>query len=158
MNPVEQYLQSNQITYTLHEHPAVFTCEEAEQHCAHIPGLACKNLFLRGKELGKFYLAILPAKKRADLKAIGAVVGDKKMTFASAEDLKRKLGLTPGEVSPFGLINNPERDVIVCLDADVAAADTVTFHPNRNTATLEITCDMFRKFLETIGHEVCTIS
>ena len=81
-NNVEQYLQANQIKYVLHEHPAVFTCEEAEKYCGDIPGLPCKNLLLRDKKKRRYFLLILPAEKRADLKKIGETVGESKVSFA----------------------------------------------------------------------------
>jgi len=151
---VISYLQSKQIVYTLHEHPAVYTCEEAEVHCADIPGLACKNLFLRNRKGDKYFLIILPAHKRADLKKIGKIIGDDKIRFASAEKLNEILGLTAGSVSPFGLINDTDHHAIVYVDRDVYDADVVGFHPNKNTATLELTGIMFRKFLTEIGHDV----
>ncbi len=152
MTDVEQFLQSKDIQYVLHEHPAVFTCEEAEEHCADIPGMACKNLFLKGKKTGKFFLIVMPAQKRADLKSISDKIGEK-ISFASAEALKEKLMLEPGSVSPFGLLNDQNAEVGVYVDKDLYDADIVSFHPNRNTASLELTREMFHKFLETIEHE-----
>ncbi len=67
MTDVEQYLQAHQIKYILHEHPAVFTCEEAAKYCDNVPGLPCKNLLLRDKKKRHYFLLILPAKKRADM-------------------------------------------------------------------------------------------
>ena len=137
MTSPEQFLELHQITATLHEHPAVFTCEEAEIHCAHIPGLACKNLFLKGKS-GRYFLLILPANKRTDLKKFAQTVGETKVSFASPEAMKEKLHLEPGSVSPFGLINDTEKSVEVHIDKEVHDAAIVGFHPNRNTATLEL--------------------
>lgn len=151
---VEAYLQSNGITYTKHEHPAVYTCEEAEEHCSNIPGLPCKNILLKNKKGTAYALVVLPAKKRADLQYICHVLDQKKMSFASAERLKEKLSLEPGSVSPFGLLNNADHDVSALVDKEVYDADIVSFHPNRNTATLELTQDMFHKFLESIENEV----
>lgn len=152
MNP-EDYLKSHQIDYTLHEHPAVFTCEEAEIHCAHIPGLDCKNLFLKNKKGRRYFLVILPANKRADLTEIAAIVDEKKLSFASAERLKEKLGIEPGSVSPFGLINDEKKQVEVFVDQQVYNSELVSFHPNRNTASLELSGEMFRKYLQSIGHQ-----
>lgn len=148
MPSVESYLKNHHINYILHEHPAVFTCEEAEKHCSHIPGLPCKNLFLRNEKKRAYYLCILPAGKRADLKQIAEIAGEKSISFANAEKLEEFLGLTPGAVSPFGLINDTANSVHVLVDRDVWEADIVSFHPNRNTASLELTGEMFRKFLK----------
>ena len=155
MSNIEQYLRANQIKYILHEHPAVYTCEEAEKHCSDIPGLSCKNLFLKGKR--QYFLIIMPATKKADLKKISATVNESKLSFASAEALKEKLGLEPGEVSPFGLLNDKNHEIKVYIDKEVHEADIVSFHPNRNTASLELTREMFHKFLQLIDNEVHVI-
>ena len=154
MNTVEEFLRSHQIQYILHEHPAVYTCEEAERVCSSVPGLACKNLFLKGKRSGQYYLVILPATKKADLKIISELTCESKLTFATKEDLHEKLGLEAGAVSPFGLLNDQAGEVLVYIDREVYLADLVSFHPNRNTASLELTGEMFRKFLQVVGNRV----
>lgn len=151
---VEDFLKSRGIKYILHEHPAVYTCEEAEKYCGNIPGLACKNLLLKGKKSGNYFLVILPAEKRADLKKLGKMANDDQITFASAEELQEKLGLEAGAVSPFGLLNDKNNEVEVYIDRKVYYADIVSFHPNRNTASLELSGEAFRKFLQIINHRV----
>ncbi len=153
---VEDYLKLKNIVYIVHEHPAVYTCEEAEKHCSDIPGLACKNLFLRGKKSGQYFLIILPAEKRAELKRIELLI-EEKITFASPDDLMEKLGLEPGSVSPFGLINDSEHEIIVLIDQDVYSSEIVGFHPNRNTATLELSRDMFHNFLESLENKILVV-
>jgi Ala-tRNA(Pro) deacylase len=157
MNDVNQFLSANNIEFTLHEHPAVYTCEEAEKHCGDIPGIACKNLLLRNKKGKRYFLVVLPAKKQTDLKKFANIVGENKISFASSELLKEKLGLEPGAVSPFGLINDTNKSVEVYIDSDIYNAETVSFHPNVNTATLELSKDMFRKFLRAIEHKITVI-
>lgn len=154
MTKVKEFLESHQIEYVLHEHPAVYTCEEAERYCGDIPGLACKNLFLRDSKHKRFFLAVLPAQKKTDLKKLGKIVGVNKITFADTESLRDKLGLEAGSVSPFGLINDIRGEVELYVDKDVYVAETVIFHPNVNTASLELSRHMFLKFLQTIDHEV----
>ena len=149
----QNFLHANNITYVLHEHPAVFTCAEADEHCGDIPGLACKNLLLRNQKKSRYFLILLPADKRTDLKKLTGLLGESKISFASPDDLQVKLGLTPGEVSPFGLLNDTDQAVELYVDAEVHGADIVSFHPNRNTATLELTQEMFHKFLGAIPHE-----
>lgn len=151
--PPEQFLQSQQIAYTLHEHPAVYTCEDAAVHCKNIPGLACKNLFLKGRN-SRYFLVIVPATKRIDLKKFAKIVGEAKVSFASAETLKEKLHLEPGSVSPLGLLNDTEKSVEVYIDKALAEAEIVGFHPNRNTATLELSKEMFHKFLGLLEQKV----
>ncbi len=154
MQQVEKYLDDNNIEYTLHEHPAVYTCEEAEKYCGDIPGLACKNLFLKDKKGSRHFLIVLPATKRADLKQIAVLVGEKKVSFASSDALMEKMNLEPGAVSPFGLINDSQHEIEVFVDSDVHAAAIVSFHPNRNTGTLELTGAMFNNFLNGIENNV----
>lgn len=153
MQDVQEFLQSNGVEYTLHEHPAVFTCEDAEEHCKDIPGLACKNLVLKDKKSGRYFLLILPAAKRTDLKKFSELVGQKNITFANADVLREKLGVEPGSVSPFGLINDTEKVMEVYVDSEVHTAPVVGFHPNRNTATVELSREMFWKFLELLGQK-----
>lgn len=151
---VENFLDDNGISYLSHLHPAVFTCEEAEIHCDKVPGIAGKNLFLRGKKSKKFYLVVLPAEKRANIKQIAEIVGDKHLSFGSATDLEAKLGLLPGSVSPFGLLNDKECEVGVYVDREIYNSEVVNFHPNDNRASLEIRKEMFHKYLNIIPHEV----
>jgi Ala-tRNA(Pro) deacylase len=157
MNNATKFLSKNNIKFTVHKHPAVYTCEEAEKYCGDIPGIPCKNLLLRSKKGKRHFLVVLPAKKQTDLKKFTELVDEKKVSFASSESLKEKLGLELGSVSPFGLINDIENTVEVYIDSEVYNAETVSFHPNVNTATLELSKDMFHRFLQTVGHDVCVV-
>ncbi len=149
---VEDFLTEQGIDFQLFEHPAVFTCEEAEAHCGEIPGLASKNLFLRNAKKDRFFLVVLPAAKRADLKAFGKIVGEK-VSFGKPEELKEKLGLEPGAVSPLGLINDSQKAVEPYFDREVYEAEQVSFHPNRNTASVVLSGEGLRRFLEGLGRE-----
>lgn len=153
MKNVEEFLKTNDIDYVLHEHPAVFTCEESEKLCSHIPGVSSKNLFLRDDKKRRYFLVIVDSKKRVNLKELGEILGVKRISFASDEDLKEKLGLEPGSVSIFGLLNDEDNDVELFIDRDFYEQPIVTFHPNRNTASVEITKEMLKKFLKSISHE-----
>jgi len=158
MIEVKSFLTQNNIEFTEHNHPAVYTCEEAEQYYKDIPGMHCKNLFLRDKKGDNYYLVVLPAAKRMDLKKFGDIVGSSKITFGSSEALKEKLGLEPGSVSIFGLLNNAGKDVGLYIDRDVYEAEIVNFHPNVNTCTLGLNKGMFHKFLQVGGYEINIIS
>lgn len=157
MDSVKEFLIANSIDCVWHEHSAVFTCEEAREHCGDIPGLHSKNLFLRDRKGKRLFLAVLPAEKRMDLKKFGKIVGESKIRFADSETLKDRLGLEPGSVTPFGLINDKDNSVEVYVDSDIYNAEIVSFHPNVNTATLELTKKMFHKYLEVINHKINTI-
>ena len=142
------------IEYARHEHPPVATVEEAEAHWTGIDGTHCKNLFLRNQKGNRHYLVVLTASKRADLKAVADQIGDGKLSFASPERLMTSLGVTPGSVSPFGLINDREHAVRVALDRDFQTAVRLAFHPNINTRTFTIAAADFRKFLDACGNPV----
>jgi Ala-tRNA(Pro) deacylase len=147
-------LQELGIAVTRHEHPPVATVEEAEKHWAHIDATHCKNLFLRNQKGTRYYLVIVKHSKRMDLRALADQIGDGKLSFASADRLMTRLGLTPGSVSPFGLIHDAGHEVRVVLDRDLKAAERVSFHPNINTVTLTLTFADFEKFLSACGNIV----
>jgi len=142
------------IDYTRHEHPPVATVEEAEAHWAGIDATHCKNLFLRNQKGSRHYLVVLPASKRADLRAVAEQIGDGKLSFASPERLMTHLGLTPGSVSPFGLINDGRHEVRVVLDRDFQTSARLAFHPNINTRTFTVAAADFKKFLDACGNPV----
>jgi Ala-tRNA(Pro) deacylase len=146
------------IAFERHAHPPVFTVEEAERYWAGIPATHCKNLFLRNAKGTRHYLVVLGHAKKADLRALSARLGDDKLSFASPDRLLRILRLTPGAVSPFGLIHESAREVIVVLDADLAAADRLGFHPNVNTATITLPAAEFLRFLASRGNVVRTLA
>jgi Ala-tRNA(Pro) deacylase len=145
------------ISYARYEHPPVFTAEDAAQHWAQIDGIQCKNLFLRNKKGNRHYLVILEISKQADLKQIVKLVGDDRLSFGSPERLMSLLGLTPGSVAPFGLINDHERNVRVLIDADLRGAERLIFHPNINTASVVISWDDLETFLGSRGNPVTFI-
>src|SRR3954447_1194172 len=120
--PVAERLRELRIEFTRHEHPAVATVDEASEHWAGIDATHCKNLFLRNQKGTRHYLVVLTATKKADLRAVADQICDGKLSFASPERLMTHLGLTPGSVSPFGLIHNTDRGVRVVLDQDLEKA------------------------------------
>lgn len=151
---VYKLLETLGIGYRVTEHPAAFTVEQADGFYGHLEGMHSKNLFLRNKKGKQHYLVIAESHKEVDLKALRALVEESTLSFASPERLMDCLGLTPGSVSPFGLINDRERRVRVILDEDLLRVETVNFHPNVNTATVSLSSRDFRRFLDHCGHEV----
>jgi Ala-tRNA(Pro) deacylase len=145
------------ITYERFEHPPVFTVEQALEHWAGIDATHCKNLFLRNKKGDRHYLVVAEHATPIDLATVGARVGDAKLSFASPERLLTHLGLTPGAVSPFGLLNDTAHAVRVVLDARLRAATRVGFHPNVNTATVVLALADFERFLASRGNPVSWI-
>jgi Ala-tRNA(Pro) deacylase len=152
--PVFKALDDLSIRYESYEHPAVFNSEDADVHWRPLGGTPVKNLFLRNKKGDRHYLVVAEHRKPVDLQALVKKLGDDRLSFGSPERLQRHLGLTPGSVSPFGLINDPAHAVRVVIDADLRDASSVAFHPNVNTATLRITSADFLRFLESTGHHV----
>ncbi len=142
------------IPFTRFAHPPVFTVEEAERYWADIPATHCKNLFLRNAKGTRHYLVVLAHDRKADLRALSTRLGDDRLSFASPDRLLRFLHLTPGAVSPFGLIYESAREVIVVLDAGLVSTDRIGFHPNVNTVTTTLATADFLRFLEARGNVV----
>ena len=155
---VYEALDALGISYERHEHPAVFNADDASQHWVPIGGMQCKNLFLRNKKGDRHYLVVLEISKRADLRDLVKLVGDDRLSFGSPERLMAELGLTPGSVSPFGLLNDRDGSVRVLVDADLKGADRLIFHPNINTASVVIAWSDLERFLATRPNVVRVIS
>jgi Ala-tRNA(Pro) deacylase len=142
------------IAYTRHEHPPVPTVEDAEKYWSAIDATHCKNLFLRNQKGNRHYLVIVEHSKKVDLRKTADQIGDGKLSFGSPERLSKYLGLMPGSVSPFGLINDIDHSVRVVLDRDLKSAGRLSFHPNINTVTLTVSGADFARFLEACGNPV----
>lgn len=153
MDPqLKSYLANLDIHYIEHTHKAVFTVEEAEKLKLNMPEVFhTKNLFMKD-ENKKFFLVCMDAFKRLDLKALREKIkAKKKLSFASPEQLKEHLHLLPGSVSIFGMIY--AKDVTLIIDKEVWKAKKVGFHPNINTATLEIKHKDLEKFYNSLNIE-----
>jgi len=142
------------IAYEAIDHPAVFTSAEAERYKDLFEGSRCKNLFLRNEKGDTHYLVIVDHAKRLDLKVLARLLGEKRLSFASPERLMKYLGLTPGSVSVFGLINDAEKEVKVVIDSELREEEKINFHPNVNTRTLSILYSDMLKFLCWTGNSV----
>ena len=140
------------IPFETHNHPAVFTVEEAKLHCGHLPGAHCKNLFLKDKK-GQLWLAVMLDGREVNIKALQGAMGAARLSFGKAELLEEVLGVTPGAVTPFGLINDTKQRVRVFFDAEMMAAELVNFHPLRNDATTAIAPNDLRRFIAACGHD-----
>lgn len=154
MQDIYAVLDELSIPYVRHDHEAAFTVEEAERHYGDLPGGKSKNLFLRNKKGDRHYLLVAEQHRPVDLKALRAKLGESTLSFASPERLHKHLGLTPGSVSPLGLINDKVHAVTVLLDTVLMQADPLNFHPNINTATLSIARADFERFLAHTGNAV----
>lgn len=146
------------IPFDTYEHPPVFNTEDVDKYWREIPATPVKNLFLRNKKGNREYLVILGVDKRADLRQLVKIIGDDRFSFGSAERLMHTLGLTPGSVSPFGLLHEGSKHVLVIIDKDLRDAERLIFHPNDNTASVTISFANLERFLATRGNVVRYIS
>ncbi len=158
MNEVYKTLEQLKIPYKHYNHPAVYTVEEAEREIKNIEGTQTKNLFLREKKGKRHYLIILPANQDADIKSLAFKLKEKRLSFASPERLKEYLGLDPGSVSPFGLMNDKDCRVSVVIEEKLKKAEKIGFHPNKNTATVVLSWNGFEKFLGYTGNPISYLS
>ena len=132
------------------EHPPLRTVPDAHEYWDHLPGLGVKNLFI--KDAGKqYWLVVLPADRSVDTKILAATIGSKRISFGSAEDLVRILGVEPGSVTPLAMINDADRQVRLVLDAGMMQAESVLVHPLVNTATLIMAPADLLRFLAHCG-------
>jgi Ala-tRNA(Pro) deacylase len=149
---LKSYLKEHNIQYKIHTHQPVFTVEESKKIDKQMPRVFhTKNLFLKD-EGKKFFLVSMSANKRLDLKKLKEKLNaKKKLSFGTAEQLKEHLNLSPGSVSIFGMIYS--KDVTLILDKQIWQAPIVGFHPNINTATLELSHENLEKFYNSIKTE-----
>lgn len=151
MTDIYTFLDKHTISYQKFDHPAVFTCEEAERLCPVMPGVSLKNLFLRDKNGKRHFLVIVGYDKSTDLKGLKEMLGTAKLSFASPECLQEYLGVAPGSVSLLGLINDRMRAVEVIIDRKLWG-QSFQCHPLVNTATLVVSHEGIKHFLEMTAH------
>lgn len=144
-------LDSLGIEYTLYKHQAVFTNEQAASLRGNVGGLETTNLFLRDKK-GRMCLLSKAEKSKVDLKALDIALGYNRFSFGSAERLMENLGVKPGSVTAFSVINDTENKVEMFLDAAILKADLVGFHPLLNTLTVTLKPSDVVRFLESVNH------
>lgn len=140
------YLGAIGVAHTTLQHPPVFTVEEGAGIKAALPGGHTKNLFLKDAK-GQLWLVSALGSKTVDLKRLPAVVGSARLSFGSPERLWDALGVRPGSVTAFALINDRMRQVRFVLDAALMRTDPVNFHPLTNTATTAVSREGLLRFL-----------
>lgn len=146
------FLHSLGISTKTVEHPAVFTVAESLDLEKSIPGGHTKNLFLKDKK-DRIYLVVALNDARIDLKSLHKTIGSDRLSFGKAELLEEVLGVRPGSVTPFSIINDRDRRVTVFLDADMMEHAILNFHPLENTATTAIARDDLLRFIRATDHE-----
>lgn len=149
---VANKLQELGITFDVVEHPPAFTTEQADSYIEDMGGVRTKTMFLTNKKKTQYYLLIMDDKKRLDMDNFKVQVGADRIRMASLDSLAEKMSLPAGTVSPFGLLNNEEKDVQVYFDKEIIGEERMTFHPNTNEKTIFVsTRDLF-KFLQDLGY------
>ena len=133
-------------------HPPFFTVEEGRPWHHKIPGLHCKNLFIKDRK-GGIWLVVMPADKRADLGRVEKALAAPRFSFAQPDVLQEVLELTPGSVTPFGLINDKQRRVRVILDQDMLDSAWVNFHPLHNAASTTLRSADLVRFVRALGYD-----
>lgn len=144
-------LENLGILYSHHHHPPIFTVGEGEHLKASIPGVHCRNLFLRDKKK-KTFLVVLANETAVNLKALEGMLACGRLSFGSPERLWEMLGIRPGSVCPFTLVNDKNRAVHVVLDKTMMEADIVNYHPLDNTMTIGLSPADLLKFIKHTGH------
>jgi len=140
------------IPFEYHEHPEAPTVEIASKYWAGIDSSHCKNLFFRNHKGNRHYLVILEYRKMLNIHQLEKLLKQGKLSFASPERMNRYLGLTPGSVSPFGLLHDTTHHVHLFIDSELKNAKRLSFHPNLNTASLVIPTTDFFRYLNWVGN------
>jgi Ala-tRNA(Pro) deacylase len=149
---VIRYLEEIQIPFEIYEHPPVPTVEEALPYWKNIDAAHCKNLFFRNHKGNRHYLVILDHRRQLNIRDLEQKLKQGKISFASPVRMERYLGLSPGAVSVFGIINDHENHVHIFIDEALQSAKRISFHPNQNNATIVISFASFIRFLESSGN------
>jgi Ala-tRNA(Pro) deacylase len=136
------------IIYEYHEHPPASTIEEAMKYWKDLEATHCKNIFFRNHKGNRHYLVILEHTQVLNIHDLEKRLKQGKLSFASDERLKKYLNLTPGSVTPFGLIDDHDHHVHVFLDENLLKSRKISFHPCINTASLIISFTNFIRFMD----------
>lgn len=149
---VFDWLDAHGIAYTWYEHPGAPTIEIARRYWRDDGSKHCKNLFFRNHKGNRHYLVCFDSGHDLAIHDLEHRLRQGKLSFASEQRMERWLGLRPGSVSPFGLINDPERHVHLFLDANLQRFPSYSFHPNDNRATVVIGREEFLRYLAAVGN------
>lgn len=146
------YLDRLGVAHTTHHHPPVFRVEDGAAIKAALPGGHTKNLFLKDAK-GQLWLISALGETKIDLKSLPGLIGSARLSFGSEDRLIAALGVRPGSVTAFALLNDPEHRVRFVADQRLMEADPVNFHPLSNDATTAVSQDGFRGFLGALGRD-----
>ncbi|MBQ3539453.1 MAG: prolyl-tRNA synthetase associated domain-containing protein [Bacteroidaceae bacterium] len=146
------YLREHGIEHTWYTHEEAPTIEIARTQWHNDGSKHCKNLFFRNHKGNRHYLVILDCERDLDIHDLEHRLHQGKLSFASPQRMERYLGLQPGSVSPFGLINDTENHVHMFIDSNLRNQASLSFHPNDNRATVVIAYDEFMKYMQGVGN------
>ncbi len=146
------HLNKLEISVTTIEHVPMFTIEDGKEALKDVPGGHCKTLFLKDKN-SSLWLVIMLGNARVDMKKLQQKIGAARLSFAKPALMSQVLGVSPGSVTPFALINKTAKDVNVVLEAKMMEEELLNYHPLRNDATTSITSSDLLKFIHAVGHE-----
>ncbi|MBR4994954.1 MAG: prolyl-tRNA synthetase associated domain-containing protein [Alistipes sp.] len=149
---VFDFLAENNIEYTVYDHPEAPTIEIARQYWHQDGSKHCKNLFFRNHKGNRHYLVVFDCEQSLAIHDLEQRLRQGKLSFASEQRMAKWLGLRPGSVSPFGLVNDEECHVHLFLDANLKNYPSLSFHPNDNTATVVISQEDFARYLTAVGN------
>ncbi len=149
---VLSYLVLHGIEHSWYTHPEAPTIEIARLHWRKDGSKHCKNLFFRNHKGNRHYLVILDCERDLDIHDLEKRLHQGKLSFASPQRMEKYLGLTPGSVSPFGLINDTENHVHMFIDRNLLNESSLSFHPNDNRATVVISQGEFARYLSMVGN------
>lgn len=135
-NEIYEFLNNKNIEYELQEHEAVYNMEELSKIDLLYPESDAKNIFVRDDKKSNYYLITIKGNKKVDLKEFKNKYNTRRLSFASSDDLLNILNLTPGSVTPLGLLNDKELKVIFFIDKELINLNMIGIHPNDNTATI----------------------
>ncbi len=153
MMDIYQFFAEHSIQYERHDHPPVFTVEQANRLVPHLRGAKTKNLFLRDKKGQCHFLVVVGHEKSVDLKVLSSLLKVGKLNLASPDRLQQYLGVEPGAVSILGVVNDLECQVRFIVDRDLWKAKAFQCHPLVNTSTVVIPNADLKRFLDLTGHE-----
>ena len=149
---VFEYLKAQDIPYECYHHPEGKTIAEAMKYWHDDGSVHCKNLFFRNHKGNRHYLVCFDSSQNMAIHDLEQRLHQGKLSFASQQRMERYLGLLPGSVSPFGLINDEEHHVHLFLDRNLLDRPALSFHPNDNRATVVISREEFERYLSIVGN------
>ena len=153
MTDIYKFLDDHQIEYERHDHPPVYTVEDVIRLVPPLEAAKTKSLFLRDAKGSRHFLVIVNGEKRVNLKALPDLLNSSRLRFGSPDRLKKHLGVDPGSVSLFAVVNDIDKAVELIIDSTLWKSDAFQFHPLINTSTLVISRYNVKQFLDKTGHD-----